>query len=184
MGDRLRNALCAAGDPDGMGFRGGQPVLSWLPAGFVRSAVVTVLRRPSSDLRRSRRRIALRLTAQSVTIARATSSLPTRRTTTTSATPISRTSSMSGFAARCGRPPDLLSTMLVPKAEELVANPYRHGGKDGAGDSSRMDSGGVRACPRDGVYRITRSLSTTRSSSPTTGDDGTARPAGRRCSRA
>ena len=28
--------------------------------------------------------------------------------------------------------PDLLSTMLVPKAEELVANPYRHAGKDGA----------------------------------------------------
>jgi putative DNA methylase len=28
--------------------------------------------------------------------------------------------------------PDLLSTMLVPKAEELVANAYRHGGKEGA----------------------------------------------------
>lgn len=28
--------------------------------------------------------------------------------------------------------PGLLATMLVPKAEELVANPYRHGGKDGA----------------------------------------------------
>lgn len=28
--------------------------------------------------------------------------------------------------------PGLLSTMLVPKTEELVANPYRHGGKDGA----------------------------------------------------
>lgn len=28
--------------------------------------------------------------------------------------------------------PNLLSTMLVPKAEELVANQYRHGGKDGA----------------------------------------------------
>jgi putative DNA methylase len=28
--------------------------------------------------------------------------------------------------------PDLLGTMLVPKAEELVANPYRHDGKDGA----------------------------------------------------
>lgn len=28
--------------------------------------------------------------------------------------------------------PSLLSTMLVPKAEELVANPYRHGGTDGA----------------------------------------------------
>lgn len=28
--------------------------------------------------------------------------------------------------------PDLLGTMLVPKAEELVANPYRHGGKEGA----------------------------------------------------
>ncbi len=28
--------------------------------------------------------------------------------------------------------PDLLSTLLVPKAEELVANPYRHGGMDEA----------------------------------------------------
>lgn len=28
--------------------------------------------------------------------------------------------------------PSLFSTMLVPKAEELVANQYRHGGKDGA----------------------------------------------------
>ena len=28
--------------------------------------------------------------------------------------------------------------MLVPKAEELVANPYRHGGKEGARSSSRM----------------------------------------------
>ncbi|MGW9567889.1 DUF1156 domain-containing protein [Prescottella equi] len=27
---------------------------------------------------------------------------------------------------------DLLSTMLVPKSEELVANPYRHGGEEGA----------------------------------------------------
>jgi putative DNA methylase len=30
--------------------------------------------------------------------------------------------------------PDLLSTVLVPKAEELVANPFRHNGKDGAKD--------------------------------------------------
>ncbi len=30
--------------------------------------------------------------------------------------------------------PDLLATMLVPKAEELVANPYRHDGKAGAKD--------------------------------------------------
>ena len=28
--------------------------------------------------------------------------------------------------------PELFSTMLVPKAEELVANPYRHDGRDGA----------------------------------------------------
>ncbi|MBS2993236.1 DUF1156 domain-containing protein [Rhodococcus erythropolis] len=28
--------------------------------------------------------------------------------------------------------PDLLSTLLVPKTEELVANPYRHEGKEGA----------------------------------------------------
>jgi putative DNA methylase len=30
--------------------------------------------------------------------------------------------------------PDLLSTLLVPKADELVANPYRHGGKQEASD--------------------------------------------------
>ena len=30
--------------------------------------------------------------------------------------------------------PSLFSTMLVPKTEELVANPYRHGGRDGARD--------------------------------------------------
>jgi putative DNA methylase len=30
--------------------------------------------------------------------------------------------------------PELLSTMLVPKSEELVANPYRHNGVDGARD--------------------------------------------------
>lgn len=30
--------------------------------------------------------------------------------------------------------PRLLSTVLVPKEEELVANPYRHGGRDGAKD--------------------------------------------------
>nr|WP_241741766.1 DUF1156 domain-containing protein [Microbacterium yannicii] len=30
--------------------------------------------------------------------------------------------------------PTTLSTILVPKAEELVANPFRHGGKDGARD--------------------------------------------------
>lgn len=28
--------------------------------------------------------------------------------------------------------PELFQTMLVPKAQELVANPYRHGGKEGA----------------------------------------------------
>jgi len=30
--------------------------------------------------------------------------------------------------------PQLLSTLLVPKVEELVADPFRHGGKDGARD--------------------------------------------------
>ena len=28
--------------------------------------------------------------------------------------------------------PDLFATLAVPKAEELVATPYRHGGKDAA----------------------------------------------------
>ncbi|WP_240619366.1 DUF1156 domain-containing protein [Blastococcus sp. TF02-8] len=30
--------------------------------------------------------------------------------------------------------PDALGTLLVPKAQELVANPFRHGGRDGAQD--------------------------------------------------
>ena len=81
---------------------------------------------------------------------------PTRRTTTTSATPTSPTSSTSGCAARCASVhPDLLSTMLVPKAEELVANPYRHDGKDGAKeffeDGFRRR---VRARPRDRARRL------------------------------
>ena len=38
--------------------------------------------------------------------------------------------------------PSLFSTMLVPKAEELVANQYRHGGKDGA---KRFFEDGFRA---------------------------------------
>ncbi len=37
---------------------------------------------------------------------------------------------------RCLRPthPELLRTVLVPKAEELVAEPFRHGGREGARD--------------------------------------------------
>ena len=51
--------------------------------------------------------------------------------------------------------PDLLSTMLVPKAEELVANPYRHDGKDGAKDVLRGRlPASVRARPRDRARRL------------------------------
>lgn len=42
--------------------------------------------------------------------------------------------------------PELLATMLVPKAEELVANPYRHEGKDGA--RSFFESGFQRVFAR------------------------------------
>jgi putative DNA methylase len=70
--------------------------------------------------------------------------------------------------------PDLLSTMLVPKAEELVANPYRHHGKDGA-----------KAFFEDGFRRVfTRARETALADYPITvyyafkqsdaGDDGTA----------
>ena len=54
-------------------------------------------------------------------------------TTTTSVTRICRTSFTCGFAARC-KPvfPDLFATLAVPKAEELVATPYRHGSKEKA----------------------------------------------------
>ncbi|MFC7501532.1 DUF1156 domain-containing protein [Nocardioides sp. CPCC 206347] len=54
--------------------------------------------------------------------------------------------------------PDLLSTLLVPKAEELVANPYRHGGKRGAQeffeDGFRKVFATARASASDG-YPIT-----------------------------
>ena len=70
--------------------------------------------------------------------------------------------------------PDLLSTLLVPKAEELVANPYRHDGKDGA-----------QAFFEDGFRRVfTHARETARLDFPITvyyafkqsddGDDGTA----------
>jgi putative DNA methylase len=47
--------------------------------------------------------------------------------------------------------PDLLSTMLVPKAEELVANPYRHNGKDGAKEFFENGFGRVFARARETV---------------------------------
>lgn len=51
--------------------------------------------------------------------------------------------------------PQLLSTMLVPKVEELVANPHRHDGKDGARqffeDGFRSVFAGVRKSIVDGA---------------------------------
>lgn len=47
--------------------------------------------------------------------------------------------------------PSLFSTMLVPKAEELVANPYRHGGKDGARDFFEDGFRSVFARAREGA---------------------------------
>jgi putative DNA methylase len=54
--------------------------------------------------------------------------------------------------------PKLFSTMVTPKAEELVANPYRHGGSDGA--KSFFEDGFRRVFARvretaDGKYPIT-----------------------------
>lgn len=54
--------------------------------------------------------------------------------------------------------PDLFGTMLVPKAEELVANPYRHGGKDGAQQFFEEGFNGVFARARESAneeYPIT-----------------------------
>jgi putative DNA methylase len=54
--------------------------------------------------------------------------------------------------------PALLSTLLVPKEEELVANPYRHGGKDGAKNFFEDGFTKVFANARDvasGEYPIT-----------------------------
>ena len=42
--------------------------------------------------------------------------------------------------------PDLFSVMLTPKAEELVADPYRHGSKEKA--TSHFETGMVEACKR------------------------------------
>ena len=48
--------------------------------------------------------------------------------------------------------PDLFSTMLVPKSDELVANPYRHGGRDGAREFFQAGFESVFARARDGAY--------------------------------
>ncbi len=54
--------------------------------------------------------------------------------------------------------PDLLTTLLAPKAEELVANPYRHDGKEGARAFFESGFRGVFALARDSAlaaYPIT-----------------------------
>lgn len=54
--------------------------------------------------------------------------------------------------------PALFSSMLVPKAEELVANPYRHGGRDGAEKFFEIGFEHVFARAREGAsddYPIT-----------------------------
>ncbi len=70
--------------------------------------------------------------------------------------------------------PELLSTMLVPKAEELVANPYRHNGKDGAKEFFEDGFRRVFARAREMAlpdYPITVYYAFKQSDS---GDDGTA----------
>ncbi len=70
--------------------------------------------------------------------------------------------------------PELLSTMLVPKAEELVANPYRHDGKDGAKAFFEEGFRRVFASARDTAltdYPITVYYAFKQSDE---GDDGTA----------
>ena len=70
--------------------------------------------------------------------------------------------------------PDLLSTLLVPKAEELVANPYRHAGKDGAKGFFEDGFRRVFAAARDNAlrdYPITVYYAFKQSDA---GDDGTA----------
>jgi putative DNA methylase len=47
--------------------------------------------------------------------------------------------------------PDLLGTLLTPKVAELVANPYRHGGPDGAKESFEEGFRGVFARARQEV---------------------------------
>jgi putative DNA methylase len=49
--------------------------------------------------------------------------------------------------------PRLLSTMLVPKSEELVANPYRHGGADGAKNFFEQGFRTVFTAAREGTTR-------------------------------
>lgn len=70
--------------------------------------------------------------------------------------------------------PKLLSTMLVPKTEELVANPYRHNGKNGAEDFFEQGFRHVFANARDSAsddYPITVFYAFKQSE---TGDAGTA----------
>jgi putative DNA methylase len=63
----------------------------------------------------------------------------------------------------------LLSTLLVPKAEELVANPYRHGGSDGAHEFfeagfhtvfRRARESALQSCPMTVYYAFKQSETT------------------------
>ena len=63
--------------------------------------------------------------------------------------------------------PDLFATMAVPKAEELVATPYRHGSKEKA-EAFFLDgmTQAMQQSRRAGASRRSQSRSTTPSSSP------------------
>ena len=75
-----------------------------------------------------------------------------RPTTTTSATPISRTSSTSGSGVHSlSIWPDLFRRLTTPKDEELVATPYRHGGR--AGGRSVLHEGHERGADCDAARR-------------------------------
>ncbi|SKV59433.1 DUF1156 domain-containing protein [Mycobacteroides abscessus] len=72
--------------------------------------------------------------------------------------------------------PRLLSTMLVPKAEELVANPYRHGGADGAHEFfeqgfrevfRRARESALQTCPMTVYYAFKQSETTDRGEAST-----------------
>ena len=75
-------------------------------------------------------------------------------------------SSTSGWSLAAQRLPHRCSTILVPKADELVANPYRHDGKEGAREFFEDGFRRVFARARETRSTNSRSPSTTRSSSP------------------
>ena len=129
-----RSIIRATSDPDDLGLRRGNPLRGFMVAAlegavdWIREALASLLLRTDGAVTQCR------ADARDADNSRSASSFRLiHPTTTTLAMLTCQISSMSGCVARCGQfSRSCFATIAVPKAEELVATPYRHGSKEKA----------------------------------------------------